>query len=335
MASEQIINDWKRGAFHPIYWLDGEEPYYIDQVTDYAEHHLLSAEETSFNLSVFYGKDTKVEDLINACKRYPMFSERQVVILKEAQQLKDIDKLETYVNHPLSSTILVIAHKEKKLDGRSKLSKILKTKAHVMSTRKLYDNELPDWTLGMVNRKGFDVDAKAVHMLVEHIGNDLNRLENEVDKLSLNMQGRKKITEDDIETYIGISKEFNAFEFQAALAKKDLQKCLQIISYFSSNPKAGPIQLILPTLYSFFSKMYIVSALPSRDEYAVSSALGVKPFFAKQYMQALQLYPFQEIEKVLLLLHDTNLKSLGMSRADTDDASLLTELVTKVILVFP
>ena len=332
MSAEQILNEWSRKTYKPVYWLEGEEPYYIDKLTQFAEHHILPADQSSFNLSVFYGRDAKVDEVINACKRYPMFHEIQVVVLKEAQQMRDLDKLETYISNPLGSTIFVVAHKEKKVDGRSKLSKILKNKAEVLSTKKLYDNELPEWVSSMIKTKSLDIQSKALHMLVGHIGNDLQRIENEVDKLSINLQGRKQITEDDIENFIGISKEFNIFELQAAIVNRDLPVALNIINYFSSNPKAAPIQLVLPTLFSFFSKLYIASSIGSKDEYSLSAALGVKGFFVKQYIQAMQRYNYTDIEKVLILLQHYNLMSIGIGRVNLDDASMLKEMVAKIVM---
>lgn len=332
MNPELIIQEWKKGIYHPVYWLEGEESYYIDQLIDYAEKHILNESEASFNLSIFYGRDTKLDDVVNACKRYPMFSERQVVILKEAQHMKEVEKLEVYIDHPLSSTVFIVGHKEKKIDGRSKLAKQLKSKTVLLTTKKLYDNELPDWTERMIHQKGLDIQSKALQMLVDHIGNDLQRLENEVDKLTVNLQNRKQITEDDIESFVGVSKEFNIFELQAALGRRDMNSTLNILNYFEANPKVAPIQLVLPTLYSFFSKLYMAASSSSRDEYSIAALLGLKGFFAKQYIQAIQLYSFVEIEKALILLHHYNLKSIGIGKADTSDASLMKELAAKIIL---
>jgi DNA polymerase-3 subunit delta len=315
MNPELIIQEWKKGIYHPVYWLEGEESYYIDQLIDYAEKHILNESEASFNLSIFYGRDTKLDDVVNACKRYPMFSERQV-----------------YIDHPLSSTVFIVGHKEKKIDGRSKLAKQLKSKTVLLTTKKLYDNELPDWTERMIHQKGLDIQSKALQMLVDHIGNDLQRLENEVDKLTVNLQNRKQITEDDIESFVGVSKEFNIFELQAALGRRDMNSTLKILNYFEANPKVAPIQLVLPTLYSFFSKLYMAASSSSRDEYSIAALLGLKGFFAKQYIQAIQLYSFGEIEKALILLHHYNLKSIGIGKADTSDASLMKELAAKIIL---
>ena len=222
MSAEKIIADWGKKSFKPVYWLEGEEPYYIDMVMNHAEHNILNESEAGFNLTVFYGRDTDWATVVNACMRYPMFAERQVVLLKEAQYMKEIEKLENYVSKPLASTVFVVSYKDKKVDGRSKFSKVLKEKGELLSTKKLYDNQLPEWTTQMITRHGLSISQKALLLLVDHIGNDLNRLQNEVEKLSVNLGSRKNITEEDIETFIGISKEFNVFELQDAIAQKNL-----------------------------------------------------------------------------------------------------------------
>jgi len=331
MSVEKILQDWKKLQFKPVYWLEGEEEYYIDQLVDYAESRILSPEEAGFNLTVFYGKDADWTAVINACRRYPMFAERQVVILKEAQQMRDIDKLEPYIDKPLASTVLVVAYKEKKVDGRSRLAKLLKEKAELFSTKKLYENQLPEWANGLIRSKGYEITQKALLLLVDHIGNDLSRINNEIDKLLVNLAGSKRISEDDIERYVGVSKEYNVFELQDAFAKKDKVKAVRIIQYFEGNPKAGPIQLILPSIYNFFSKVYMIFGQPARDEKGVASAIGVNPFFVKDYMAAVRNYGYEGIENGLLLLHAYNLKSVGVGSAGTEDASLLKELVVKIM----
>lgn len=331
MSVEKIITDWKHKKSSPVYWLEGEESFYIDQLVEFAEHQILTEAEAEFNLSVFYGKDAVWSDLINACRRYPMFSEKQVVILKEAQQMKDIDKLEGYIESPLPSTILIVAHKEKKLDGRSKLSKLLKQHAVVLSTKKLYENQLPGWIEDRVQDKGFKISRGAVMMLVEHIGNDLSRISNEINKLLLNLAGRKSITAEDIEQYVGVSKEYNVFELQEALQRKDLAKAIRIIGYFASNPKAGPLQLILPSLYGFFSKVYQLFELTTQDEKTIAAAIGVNPYFIKGYLMAKKNYGYAGVEQALLLLHEYNLRGVGIKDAGTEDASLVKEMVWKMM----
>ena len=202
MSSEKIIGDWKKNIFKPLYWLEGEEEFYIDIVINYAEHNLLTAANAEFNLSIFYGKDANWVDIINACKRYPMFAEKQVVILKEAQQMKDIDRLESYILNPLQSTILVVSYKGKTIDGRSKLAKILKQHGEVLTTKKLFENQLQGWINDFIQSKGYTITSRAVMLLADHIGNDLSRIANEFEKVSMNLTNRKNITEDDIEKFV-------------------------------------------------------------------------------------------------------------------------------------
>lgn len=331
MAADKIIADLKKKNFKPIYWLEGDEPYYIDMVMDYAEHHILSESEASFNLSIFYGKDADWAAVVNACMRYPMFAEKQVVLLKEAQQMKDITKLENYVSNPLNSTIFMVSYKEKKVDGRSKLAKLLKEKGELLSTKKLYENQLPDWTERMIQEEGLSISSKALLLLVDHVGNDLSRLQNEVEKMAINLKGRKNITEDDIEEFIGISKEFNVFELQDAIARKDFPKATRIIRYFKSNPKAAPIQQILPALYGYFSKVYGIFGTPHASETTLRPLFYNNPFAAKQALQTMNSYGLRGIENILLLLHQYNLRSIGVNDTGTDDAELLKEMVVKIM----
>jgi DNA polymerase III subunit delta len=333
MTLEKILADLKKHTYKPVYWIEGEEEFFIDQVIEYAEKKILSESEASFNLTIFYGRDVSWPDLINACRKYPMFSDMQVVILKEAQAMKEIEKLESYVEKPLASTLLFVAYKGKKLDGRTRLSKLLKDKSVLLTTKKMYDNELPEWASGMVKSKGYSITNKALFLLIDHIGNDLSRLNNEVNKLILNLNDRKNITEDDVEMFVGISKEFNVFELQQAIANKDLYKAIRIIQYFESNPKAAPIQLIFPSLYNYFSKVQMIYSVPSRDEKSVATAIGVHSYFVRDYLQTAMKFSSQEIEKVLLLLHQYNLKGIGVNDIGSTDAMLLKEMTVKMIAV--
>lgn len=331
MSVEKIISDWKKKSFKPVYWLEGEEEYFIDKAIEYAEHHILNESEASFNLSVFYGKDANWADIINACRRYPMFAERQVVLLKEAQQMREVEKLESYIENPLGSTVFIVSYKEKKLDARKKFAKLVKEKGVLITTKKMYDKDLPEWTQQLVHSKGLTITPKGLALLVDHIGNDLVRIENEVDKLSVNLGKQTGITEDDIEQYIGVSKDYNVFELQSAMAARDLARSIRIIQYFEANPKAGPIQLVLPSLYSFFSKVFMVFGAGTSDEKTIATAIGVNPYFMKDYMLAARLYTYSGVEKVLLLLHQYNLKSVGVGSTNTEDASLLKEMAVKMM----
>jgi len=331
MSVEKIIAEWKKKVFKPVYWFEGEEEYYIDKAMEYAEHHILDESESAFNLTVFYGRDANWADVMNACRRYPMFAERQVVLLKEAQHMRDVEKMEAYVENPLQSTVFLVSYKDKKVDGRTKFAKTLKEKGGLITTKKLYDNQLPEWTQKLLESKELSISPKGLALLVDHIGNDLTRIENEIEKISVNLGKRKTITEEDIEEFIGVSKEFNVFELQAALAKKDIVKAVRIIQYFENNPKAAPIQLVLPSLYSFFSKVFMVFGANSRDEKVVAAAIGVNPYFVKDYLHAANIYSFDGVERILLLLHNYNLRSVGVNDTGTEDASLLKEMLVKMI----
>ena len=299
MNLNQIFNDLSKGILKPVYWLEGEEEFFIDQIINYAEHKILTENEASFNLYILYGKDSTWVDIVNVCRKYPMFSEKQIVILKEAQAMRDIEKLESYIDKPLQTTSFFVAYKGKKVDGRTKLAKLLKDKSVFFTSKKLYDNELPDWTSELIKSKGFTIQNKALFLLIDHIGNDLSRLNNEVDKLTLNLENRNNITEDDIEKYVGVSKEFNVFEFQHAIANKDLYKAVRIIQYFEANPKAAPIQVIFPSLYNYFSKVQMIYSVPTRDEKSVASAIGVNSFFVRDYIQTATRFTSEEIEKII------------------------------------
>lgn len=331
MSAEKILSDWKKNKYKPVYWLEGEEDYYIDQVMDYAEHHILNESEAGFNLTVFYGRDADWAAVVNACRRYPMFAEKQVVLLKEAQHMKDVEKLEAYVESPLASTIFVAAYKTKNLDKRTKLYKILKQSAEIFASEKIKDFKLQEWIKEMVAAKEYTITSKAAVLLEEHIGNDLSRMANEIDKLSVNLKGSKQITEDDIEKYIGISKEYNVFELQAAIAKKDLAKAVTIIKYFEGNPKAAPIQMVLPALYASFSKVYTVFGMADKSEAALKPHFYFNPNAVKNALETMRNYGYEGIERILLLLHQYNLKSVGVGDSGTSDASLMKEMVVKMI----
>ncbi|MEO7488690.1 MAG: DNA polymerase III subunit delta, partial [Ferruginibacter sp.] len=323
MSAEKILGDWKKKLFKPVYWLEGEEDYYIDKIVSYAEHQLLPESEAGFNLSVFYGKDANWSDIVNACMRYPMFAERQVVLLKEAQQMKDIDKLENYIEHPLASTVFVVSYKEKTLDKRTRLYKTIKKDGEVFTSEKIKEYKLVEWVTEYIKAQDFSMSQKGVLLLVDHLGNDLNRIVHELEKITVNLGQRKTITEDDIEKYVGVSKEYNAFELQAAMSKKDLAKAIRIIQYFEGNPKAAPIQLVLPALYGYFSKLYIIFGMTDKSENAVKPFFYNNPFAAKEAIATAKLYGYEGVERALLLLHEYNLRSIGVNDSGTSDGSLL------------
>lgn len=331
--TERIIQDWKKGKFSPVYWLEGEEDYHIDQILRYAEHHILSEQDAGFNLSVFYGRDAAWADVINACRRYPMFADRQVVLLKEAQLMRDVEKLEPYIEHPQPTTVFIVGYKGKKLDSRTKFQKLVAKHAQLLTTKKMYDDKLPDWTVEHLSGKGYTISQRAVMLLVDHIGNDLARIVNELEKLMVNLNGRTAISEDDIERFIGISKEYNVFELQRAIARKDLPKAIAILQYFESNPKAGPIQQVLPVLYTFFSKVYMLFGVDPSDARGAAGQLGVNPYFLKDYQDAARRYEQAGISRIMLLLHHYNLKGIGMGTGGASDGDLMKEMVVKMMQV--
>jgi len=331
MSAQKIIGDWKNKRYKPVYWLEGEENYYIDLVMNYAEHKILPESEAAFNLSVFYGKDASWSDVVNACMRYPMFAEKQVVLLKEAQHMKDLDRLENYIERPLGSTIFVVSYKEKTLDKRTKLYKTIKKDGEVFSSEKVKEYKLVEWMTDYLQSQDFTMTPKAIQLLTEHLGNDLSRIVNELEKLTVNLGERRNITEDDIEKYVGVSKEYNVFELQDALSKKDLAKAIRIIQYFGANPKAAPIQMVLPALYGYFSKLYAIFGMADKSEGAIKHLFFNNSFAAKDALAAAKKYAYEGVERSLLLLHEYNLKSVGVNSTNTSDASLMKEMVVKMM----
>ncbi len=332
MSAEKILTGWKQKKFKPVYWLQGEEDYYIDQLVTYAEHEILPESEAGFNLTVFYGRDADWAAVMNACKRYPMFAEKQVVLLKEAQHMKDIDKLEAYVAAPLGSTIFIVAYKGKTLDKRTKLSKLLATHAELFNSEKIRDYKMQEWIGELVKSKGYSITSKCIAMLEEHIGNDLSRIANEIDKLSLNLTDKKTIEEDDIEKYIGISKEYNVFELQEAITRKDLVKALKIINYFDSNPKAVPIQQALPALYTFISKVYTAFGMSDQSDNALKPLFYFNVQALQQGKLMMKNYGYTGVEKLLLLLHHYNLRSIGIGDSGSSGPMLMKEMVAKMVI---
>ncbi len=333
MSVEKIIQAWKKKEYKPIYWFEGEEDYYIDYLIQYAEKNILSESEASFNLTVFYGKDAEWTTLINACKRHPMFAEFQVVILKEAQHMSSIDKLESYAENPLKTTIFIVGYKGKSYDKRTKLYKLLQKNAEILVSAKIKEDKIQEWILKQVHSLGYKINAKAAILLQEHIGNDLSRIVTEVEKLIINCKGKDSFDEDDIEKFIGISKEYNVFELQAAIAYKNLPGAIKIIRYFESNPKAGPIQMVLPALYSFFSKVFSAYGLSNTSETALKQHFYFNPVAYVQGITAMKNYGYSGTEKIILLFHHYNLKSIGIGDSGTESSSLLKEMVAKIIMI--
>lgn len=331
MTFEALMKDLKAKKFKPVYLLEGEEDFFIDQAAAFFEKDLLTETEKEFNLTIFYGRDADWAGVVNACRRYPMFSDRQVVIVKEAQSMKTLDKLELYLKNPLAGTLLVITYKHGKLDGRKAFKKLIENTGAVLTTKRLYDNKIPDWIKSYAGAQGHDITQKACMLLTEHIGSDLSRQAGEIDKLLLNLAKDKKIDEDDIERYVGISKEYNIFEFQKALGRKDQPRVIQILNYFRANPKAAPPVMIFTVLYGFFAKVHTILQLPARAEKDLASALKVNPYFLGDYLTAAKLYRVAGVERAILLLHEYNLRAIGIRDAGTPDQELLKEMAFRIL----
>jgi DNA polymerase-3 subunit delta len=329
---DEVLKLWKKQDFQPLYWFHGEEDYEIDLLVQHAEEHILTDEEKAFNLFVFYGRDAQWQEVLNACRMHPMAGARQLVILKEAQMMKDIEQLEGYFLHPLNTTVFIVAYKSKPFDKRKSFSKVIAKRAVVVETVKLREDKLAPWVIDYFENKGFTITPKCAALLVEQIGNSVSRISNEIDKLLLNIKDTKNITEEHIESFIGISKEYNVFELQNAVTKRDLPKALAILQYFEANPKSASIHSVIPLLYSEFSKLYVAHGLKDKSVESLKTVY-FNAYFAMEARNTLKMYNAVEVEKVILLLHQYNLKSLGVGVSSSiSQPELLKELIAKIIL---
>lgn len=333
ISASDIIKDIKARKLKPIYLLHGEESYYIDLISEALEQEVLSEAERGFNQTVLYGKDTDVTTVLNAAKRYPMMSDYQVVMVKEAQELK-IDKaadaFQAYCENPLKSTVLVLCHKYGKFDKRKKVFKVIEKNGLAFESATIYDNKVPAWIEDFVRGKGHHINPSASALLGEYLGNDLSKVANELEKLMLNVPKGKEIGSKEVQDNIGISKEYNVFELQNALARKDVFKANQIINYFEANPKANPYVLIIGTLSSWFTKILKLHYIQNKGEAA--KELGVNPYFIKDYEQAARNYPLGKVFEVMSLLRTYDLKAKGVdSTGNTETGDLLKELVFRII----
>ncbi|MCW8981141.1 MAG: DNA polymerase III subunit delta [Altibacter sp.] len=327
--AKSIISEIKSGVIRPIYFLMGEEPYYIDGIAKFIEESVLSEEEKGFNQMVLYGRDVTVEDIVSQAKRYPMMAEKQVVIVKEAQELsRTIENLVSYAENPQPTTVLVVCYKYKTLDKRRKLAKVIGKSGVLFESKKLYENQVPDWIRRVLASRGYTITPKAAQMLVEFLGNDLSKVNNELKKLQLILKPGAQITPHLIEENIGISKDFNNFELQNAIGNKDIQKAFTIIQYFAQNPKNHPLVMTIALLYSFFSKVLKYHALSNKGEAA--KVLGVSPYFIKDYEVASQHYPMKKASAVIASIREIDMKSKGVGAANLSQGDLLKELLVKI-----
>jgi len=309
----------------------GEEPYFIDRISDFIEDSVLDEMEKEFNQTVVYGRDSDVNTIVEYAKRFPMMANHQVVIVKEAQSLKKIENLEGYMNNPVDSTILVFCYKYKSLDKRKKFTKLVAEKGVLFESKKLYENQVPDWISRNVEQKGYKIETKATLLITEFLGNDLAKVSNEINKLALNLDKGTTITPDHIEYYIGISKDFNNFELQSALGKKDVIKANQIVNYFASSPKTHPLVVTLGILYGFFSKLLVYHYSHDQSPKAIAASLRINPYFVKDYQIAAANYSAKKVVRIISYLRDYDMKSKGYNNVSAGDGELLKELIFKIL----
>lgn len=330
------MTDLKAGKYMPVYFLQGEETYYINLIANYIEEHALSPADRSFNQVVVYGKDATMATILTHAKRFPMMAERQVVIVKEAQDIPDLNKeggsklLLDYLKNPATTTVLVFCHKHKSLDKRKELGKKIDQYAAAFNFKKMYDNQLPDFLAEYARDRKIDIDDRAINALCEYVGNDLHRLTNEVDKLVIAAQGNR-ITLEHVIHGVGVSKEYNIFELQKAIVRRDTVLANKIVNYFEANTRKNPVIPVVAFLYSFFSKLLAASQCPDKSDKGLVSALKLNPYAAKDYVAALRHYPAEKIMAAIASLREADLKLKGVNSGSDTDGQILRELIYRIV----
>ena len=330
---EEIARDLKNRIYKPVYYLMGEESYYIDRISEYIAQTVLNENEKEFNQTILYGADTDIATIINAAKRYPMMSKYQVVIVKEAQGVKNIDELSYYLQKPLESTILVLCHKHCVLDRRKKLAAEIEKVGVLFESKKIKDAQLTGFITSYLKRKSIEIEPKASEMMAEFVGTDLSRMAGELEKLIITLpKGQKRITPEQIEQNIGISKDYNNYELRNALIIKDVFKANQIIKYFEENPKTNPLQMTLSVLFNFFSNLMLAYYAPEKSEQGIAAQLGLKsPWQSKDYLAAMRKYSGVKVMQIIGEIRYCDAKSKGVGNSSLGDGELLRELVYKIL----
>lgn len=330
---EEIVRNLKNRVYSPVYFLMGEEDYYIDRISDYIMDTVLSEVEKEFNLTVLYGADTDMAGVINAAKRYPMMSEHQVIVVKEAQGLKGMEDLVYYLQKPLLFTILVFCYKHGTLDRRKKITAEIEKAGVLFESKKLKDTQLPGFISSFLKRKKVEIEPKASEMIAEFVGTDLNRLAGELEKLIITLPpGATRITPEQIERNIGISKDYNNFELRSALIEKDVLKANRIVKYFNDNPKNNPLQLTLAVLFNFFSNLMLAYYAPEKTEQGIAAQLGLRsPWQSREYMAAMRRYKGIKVMQIIEAIRTCDAKSKGIDNSSMSDGDLLKELVYVIL----
>ena len=330
---EEIVRDLKNRVYKPVYYLMGEETYYIDKISDYISDTVLTDEEKEFNLMVMYGGDVDVATIVNAAKRYPMMSEHQVVVVKEAQNVKGMEGLSFYLQKPLMSTILVICHKHGVLDRRKKLAAEIEKIGVLFESKKLKEAQLPGFVASYLKRKSVDIEPKAAEMMAEFVGADLSRMAGELEKLVITLPpGSRRVTPEQIERNIGVSKDYNNFELRNALVVRDVLKANRIIKYFEENPKNNPIQTTLSVLFGFFSNLMLAYYAPEKTEQGIAEQLGLKSTWqAREYMNAMRQYSGVKVMEIIGEIRYCDARSKGVDNVSLENGDLLRELIYKIL----
>lgn len=330
----KIISDLKSGQIAPIYFLHGEESYFIDEVSDYIEDHILNEPEKAFNQVVLYGKETDFKQVLDQAMQFPMMSERRVVIIKEAQSMRNIESLTDYFLKPSPQTLLLIAHKHKAFDKRKRKTwDALKKNAIILESKKLYDSQVPNYIINLAKDNQLKIDNKTAFIIAEHLGNDLNKISNEIKKLRLNLDKGTSINLDHVQEYIGISKDYNIFELQKAIGTRNKMKAYAIVKYFSENKKAHPIQMNMGSLFNYFSKLFLAKKYERLDDRTFASKTKINPFFAKEYKQAAHNYSLAAISQAFELLHKMDKSSKGVETRRYDELGLYQEFLYQLFAV--
>ncbi|MEO6347810.1 MAG: DNA polymerase III subunit delta [Aquaticitalea sp.] len=328
---KQLVADIKNKKLKPIYFLMGEEPYYIDQISSYIEKNVLPEEEKSFNQMVLYGRDVTVEEVISNAKRYPMMAEYQVVIVKEAQDLsRNIEKLADYAKQPQSSTILVLNYKYKTIDKRKTLYKTLQKSGVVYESKKLYENQVGEWIRRVLSGQNYSIAPKAAQMLVEFLGTDLSKINNELEKLKIVLPEGTQITAQHIEDNIGISKDYNNFELRKAIGERNILKAQQIVKYFADNPRDNPMVVTVSLVFNFFSQLLHFHGLIDKSPRNVASSLKINPYFVNEYITAAHNFPMKKVSAVIGTLREFDVKSKGVGANAVSQGDLLKELIVRI-----
>lgn len=329
---KELIADIRSGKLAPVYFLMGDEPYYIDRISEYIAANVLTEEERGFNQVVLYGKETGIEEIVSHAKRYPMMAEYQVVIVREAQHLsRSIEQLTAYATQPQPSTVLVVCYKYKTLDRRKKLVKALQANGSVVfESKQLYENQVADWIRRVLLGSGYRISHKASALLVEYLGTDLSRIHNELEKLKIVLPEGAEIMPQTIEDHIGISKDYNNFELKKAIAERDIPKASRIIRHFAQNPRDNPFVLTVSLLHAFFAQLLQYHGLTDHSPRNVASALRINPYFVSEYQTAARNYPMKQVSRIIAALREMDLKGKGVGSGALTHRDLLQELLYKI-----